>query len=127
MAGVRRSNLERKNRRARSVWVRTALTAAACLALVLFAMRGFSPAERAESSVVRSQEAADVLPASGVQEAAAPETEETAAPTLTPTPAPVPAAVPKESGRKRSSARRTSVSSFPSQSAMWAGACFSWT
>ena len=34
MAGVRRSDLEKKNRRALSVWRRTALTAAACAALI---------------------------------------------------------------------------------------------
>ena len=69
MAGVRRSDLEKKNRRVRRIWTRTALTAAACLALVLFAMRGFSPTERAESSVVRSEEAVDVMPAPAAEEA----------------------------------------------------------
>ncbi|MDO4989791.1 MAG: zf-HC2 domain-containing protein [Eubacteriales bacterium] len=103
MAGVRRSDLEKKNRRTRTVWTRTALTAAACLALVLFAVRGLSPAERAESSVVRSEEAADVRLSSDAAEAPALPAVE-AAPAAgaaeeeaVPAPAINPAAAPKES------------------------------
>ena len=104
MAGVRRSDLEKKNRRTRRIWTRTVLTAAACLALVLFAMRGFSPADRAESSVVRSEEAADVMPAPAAEEApATPEIEENAAPAAEATPSPVPAAVPKASAAPKQS------------------------
>ena len=100
MAGVRRSELEKKNRRARSVWRRTALTAAACAALILFALKGISPINPAENAVVRSEQAAEELfPA---EEAAAPEaaaagTMPAPAAEAKPTQTPVPAAVPKES------------------------------
>ena len=74
MAGVRRSAIEKKNRRMRVVWTRTALTAAACLALVLFASRGFAPDQKAESAALRSQEAAEeILPVAPMSEAALPE------------------------------------------------------
>jgi anti-sigma factor RsiW len=56
MAGVRRSEIIRKNRRLRKLGLRTALTAAACAVLVLFAARGVTPAERANSVSIRSEE-----------------------------------------------------------------------
>ena len=48
MADVRRSDLRRKNRRMRTIGLRTALTAAACLVLVLFAASGFLPGRALE-------------------------------------------------------------------------------
>lgn len=64
MAGVRRSAIEKKNRRMRSIGLRTALTAAACAVLVLFASLGFAPHERAENVSIRSPQAIEtVLPA----------------------------------------------------------------
>ena len=84
MAGVRRSEMAKKNRRMRVIWTRTALTAAACLALVLFAARGFSPTERLESTVVRSEAAApEMIPAAEETAAPAP-AETTPAPTAIP-------------------------------------------
>ena len=56
MAGVRRSEIIRKNRRLRKLGLSTALTAAACAVLVLFAARGVTPAERANSVSIRSEE-----------------------------------------------------------------------
>ena len=56
MAGVRRSAMIRKNRRLRRFGLSTALSAAACAVLVLFAATGFNPAERAESVSIREQE-----------------------------------------------------------------------
>ena len=114
MAGVRRSAIEKKNRRMRVVWTRTALTAAACLALVLFASRGFAPDKKAESAALRSKEAAEeILPAAPMEEAALPDEVQEAAPaepsatplpekTPAPTPVPVlegnPAPLPSPSG-----------------------------
>jgi hypothetical protein len=64
MAGVRRSAIIKKNRRMRTIGLRTALTAAACLVLVLFAASGFGPGRRAESVSIRSrEEAQQALPA----------------------------------------------------------------
>ena len=64
MAGVRRSAIEKKNRRMRSIGLRTALTAAACAVLVLFASLGFAPHERAENVSIRSPQAIEtILPA----------------------------------------------------------------
>ena len=63
MAGVRRSEIMKKNRRMRKFGLSTALTAAACAVLVLFAAVGFTPGERAESVSIRSeQEAVQQLP-----------------------------------------------------------------
>jgi hypothetical protein len=59
MAGVRRSAMIKKNRRLRRFGLSTALGAAACAVLVLFAATGFNPAERAESVSIREQ----VMPA----------------------------------------------------------------
>lgn len=56
MAGVRRSEIIRKNRRLRKLGLSTALTAAACAVLVLFAARGVTPGERANSVSIRSEE-----------------------------------------------------------------------
>lgn len=56
MAGVRRNEIIRKNRRLRKLGLSTALTAAACAVLVLFAARGVTPAERANSVSIRSEE-----------------------------------------------------------------------
>ena len=63
MAGVRRSAMIRKNRRLRRFGLSTALSAAACAVLVLFAATGFNPAERAESVSIREQ----VMPASPME------------------------------------------------------------
>jgi len=64
MAGVWRSAIMKKNRRMRSIGLRTALTAAACAVLVLFGARVLSPQDRAESVSIRSQQAAEqMLPA----------------------------------------------------------------
>ena len=56
MAGVRRSAIEKQNRRRRSHLVRNVLTAAACAALVLFAARGLNPSDRAQEVAIRSAE-----------------------------------------------------------------------
>ena len=61
MAGVRRSEIIRKNRRLRAFGLRTALTAAACAVLVLFAASGFGPGKRGEEVSLRTQEAAEQL------------------------------------------------------------------
>lgn len=61
MAGVRRSDMIKKNRRLRKFGLRTALSAAACALLVLFAASGFGPGRRAESVSIRSEEAAGQL------------------------------------------------------------------
>ena len=95
MAGVRRSEIIRKNRRLRKLGLRTALTAAACAVLVLFAARGVTPAERADSVSIRSEEEArqtiptlspdSLMPAA----TAAPAQAEYAAPVQTYAPTPV--------------------------------------
>lgn len=116
MAGVRRSAIEKKNRRLRATWVRTGLTAAACAVLVLFAARGLSPADRTEGNVIRNSE--EVQMSAPAQEMAAaaeektapaplPAAEETAmpvqtAPTLTPSPAP--AAAPAQTAAPQATA-----------------------
>ena len=89
MAGVRRSEMARRNRRMRTIGLRTALTAAACMVLVLFAATGFDPGKRAESVSIRSQEAAEQLLPAPTE--AAQFVESTPVPTQTPvqTPAPV--------------------------------------
>ena len=58
MAGVRRSEIMKKNRRMRRFGLSTALTAAACAVLVLFAAAGITPGKRAESVSIRTEEAA---------------------------------------------------------------------
>ena len=97
MAGVRRSAMVKKNRRMRSIGLRTALTAAACAVLVLFASRVLAPQERAESVSIRSQQAAEeLLPASTAEPAKpTPAPEQTAAVEAAPAPeaeVPAPAA-----------------------------------
>ncbi len=61
MAGVRRSELLKKNRRMRRIGLRTAMTAAACAVLVLFAAAGFGPGMRGDNVSVRSAEEAQEL------------------------------------------------------------------
>ena len=61
MAGVRRSEMIKKNRRMRTFGLRMALSAAACALLVLFAASGFGPGRRAEDVSLRTQEAAEQL------------------------------------------------------------------
>lgn len=95
MAGVRRSELMKKNRRMRRIGLRTALTAAACAVLVLFAAAGFDPGRRADSVSIRSEEAASQLlpapsPATGAS-APAENALPSAAPAPIQTPAPPPA------------------------------------
>ena len=128
MAEVRRSAMVKKNRRLRRVGLRTALTAAACLVLVLFASRVLNPGERAGQIGIRSEEEAlQLLPAATAQIAATPApaylppapfrspapTEPPAATTATPaatlTAAPTPAAA----------AGRSAEPSAPRQSAQW--------
>lgn len=95
MAGIRRSEIMKKNRRMRRIGLRTAMTAAACAVLVLFAAVGFTPGERAESVSIRSeQEAVQQLPPSPAPALYTPDTVPvpvpvTAAPASYPTPAPV--------------------------------------
>ena len=99
MAGVRRSAIEKKNRRMRATWVRTGLTAAACAVLVLFAARGLSPAGRTEGNVIRNIEEIQQVETAPVQEQAAaaeasaptpaPAAAETEKPVQTPSPTPV--------------------------------------
>ncbi|MBR1566424.1 MAG: zf-HC2 domain-containing protein [Oscillospiraceae bacterium] len=63
MAGVRRSEIMKKNRRMRRIGLRTAMTAAACAVLVLFAAVSFDPGRRADSVSIHSeQEAMELLP-----------------------------------------------------------------
>ena len=87
MAGVRRSAVEKKNRRLRGAWMRTALTAAACAALVLFAVKGLNMADRSEEGVIRSDEQLRQSVESEAAERAVPTPYETAMPSATPTPA----------------------------------------
>ena len=99
MAGVRRSAVEKKNRRLRGAWMRTALTAAACAALVLFAVKGLNMADRTEEGVIRSDEQLRQSVESEAAERTVPTPYETAmpsaaqapcdttAPSATPTPA----------------------------------------
>ena len=62
MAGVRRSELKKRNRRMRKIGLRTAMTAAACAVLVLFAAVTFDPGKRADSVSIRAEEASQLLP-----------------------------------------------------------------
>lgn len=107
MADVRRSALLKKNRRMRSIGLRTTLTAAACLVLVLFAAGGFAPGKRAESVSIRREQALEAMtptPTAAPTEtpaASAPAEylppapfRATAAPAETPTPRQQPAALP---------------------------------
>lgn len=67
MAGVRRQAMADRNRHRLSKPLRNTLAAAACAALVLFASRGLSPAEKAEQAVLTKDQAA------AMEVAAAPE------------------------------------------------------
>lgn len=96
MAGVRRSEIMKRNRRMRKIGMRTAMTAAACAVLVLFAAVGFDPGKRADSvSIHSAQEAMELLPtpspATGTPAPAAVMPVQTAAPMPTPMQTPVPA------------------------------------
>ena len=62
MAGVRRSELKKRNRRMRRVGLRTAMTAAACAVLVLAAAVTFDPGKRADSVSIRAEEASQLRP-----------------------------------------------------------------
>ena len=77
MAGVRRSEMIKKNRRLRAFGLRMALSAAACALLVLFAASGFGPGKHAEDVSLRTQEAAEQL----YQASQAPTAESLPAPT----------------------------------------------
>ena len=58
MAGVRRSAMINRNRNKRKLTkpMRNAIAAAACAALVIFAAKGFDPAEKAQSNMVSKSE-----------------------------------------------------------------------
>ena len=94
MAGVRRSAIEKQNRRRRGGIYKTILTAAACAALVLFAAKGLNPAERAGEVTMSAQEVEQLAPAQNgaavVEQAPAAAAEEEALPA-----SPVPTAVAK--------------------------------
>lgn len=128
MAGVRRSAIEKKNRRMRSIGLRTALTAAACAVLVLFASLGFAPHERAENVSIRSQQAAEeILPAAPAETAeqaapAQPQPKIAASPAVTAakeTPAPETASVESAaaSGNAESTVATGSAESAPDAAA----------
>lgn len=96
MAGVRRSEIMKKNRRMRRIGLRTAMTAAACAVLILFAAVSFDPARRADSVSIRTeQEAMELLPTpspvTGTPDPAAMQPVQTAVPTPAPAQTPVPA------------------------------------
>ena len=96
MAGVRRSEIKKKNRRMRKVGLRTAMTAAACAVLVLFAAVTFDPGKRADSVSIRTEQEANQLlpapsPATGIPAPTAALPAQTAAPMPTPAQTPVPA------------------------------------
>ena len=96
MAGVRRSEIMKKNRRMRRIGLRTAMTAAACAVLVLFAAVSFDPGRRADSVSIHSeQEAMELLPipspVTGTPDPMAAPPVQTAAPMPTPMKTPVPA------------------------------------
>jgi len=99
MAGVRRHAMIQNNKRRLSKPMRNTLAAAACAALVLFAARGLSPAQKAQGTVLTEPQAAAMdatvqaelveesfsVPAAAEEEAA-PLATETPAPTATPVP-----------------------------------------
>ncbi len=97
MAGVRRSEMMRKNRRMRSFGLRTAMTAAACALLVLFAASGFGPGKRVEDVSLRTQEATEQLyQAPAMQTVPAPTEDTFSIPVQMPAPTPVWTAAPAE-------------------------------
>ena len=97
MAGVRRSELKKRNRRMRRVGLRTAMTAAACAVLVLAAAVTFDPGKRADSVSIRAEEASQLRP-SPSPAAGAPAPADYALPAATAvpvqTPDPMPARTP---------------------------------
>ena len=97
MAGVRRSELKKRNRHMRRVGLRTAMTAAACAVLVLAAAVTFDPGKRADSVSIRAEEASQLRP-SPSPAAGAPARADYALPAATPvpvqTPDPMPARTP---------------------------------
>ena len=97
MAGVRRSELKKRNRHMRRVGLRTAMTAAACAVLVLAAAVTFDPGKRADSVSIRAEEASQLRP-SPSPAAGAPAPADYALPAATPvpvqTPDPMPARTP---------------------------------
>ena len=114
MAGVRRSEIMKRNRRMRKVGMRTALTAAACAVLVLFAAAGFDPGRRADSVSIRSEEAASELLASPSPAA------DIFADAQTPTPAQTPNSAPAQAPAVYSDAGSTATYTYvePEQSNM---------
>ena len=97
MAGIRRSELKKRNHRMRRVGLRTAMTAAACAVLVLAAAVTFDPGKRADSVSIRAEEASQLRP-SPSPAAGAPAPADYALPAATPvpvqTPDPMPARTP---------------------------------
>ena len=83
MAGVRRSEIMKKNRRMRRFGLSTALTAAACAVLVLFAAAGIGPGKRAESVSIRTEEEASQVMTSPAPEAVPVQSAPAAAPVQT--------------------------------------------
>ena len=96
MAGVRRSEIMKKNRRMRRIGLRTAMTAAACAVLVLFAAVSFEPGRRADSVSIHSeQEAMELLPTPSPV-TGTPAADVYALPAATPVPALIPPTVPAQ-------------------------------
>lgn len=95
MAGVRRSELKKRNRRMRRVGLRTAMTAAACAVLVLAAAATFDPGKRADSVSIRTEEASQLRP-SPSPAAGAPAPADYALPAATPVPVQTPAPAPAQ-------------------------------
>ena len=96
MAGVRRSEIMKKNRRMRRIGLRTAMTAAACAVLVLFAAVSFEPGRRADSVSIHSeQEAMELLPTPSPV-TGTPAADVYALPAATPVPAQTPSIVPAQ-------------------------------
>ena len=96
MAGVRRSEIMKKNRRMRRIGLRTAMTAAACAVLVLFAAVSFDPGRRADSVSIHSeQEAMELLPTPSPV-TGTPAADVYALPAATPVPAQTPSTAPAQ-------------------------------
>ena len=116
MAGVRRSELVKRNRRLRRIGLRTAMTAAACAVLVLFAAVGFDPGKRADSVSIHSeQEASQLLPAPSLA-TGTPAVIEYTVPTPAPTSAPVWTPAPTYDAGSNSTAAYTPVQPEQTQS-----------
>ena len=96
MAGVRRSEIMKKNRRMRRIGLRTAMTAAACAVLVLFAAVSFDPGRRADSVSIHSeQEAMELLPTPSPV-TSTPAADVYALPAATPVPVQTPSTAPAQ-------------------------------